>query len=338
MPFYTQFPNWQQVVRNRLLAQQLGEERRTNVIGEQLAQEKMGLEKSKFGLDLEKHELQATKYMLDLARRHDDVLDKRLTHAGKVFGNVNTPEEWEQAKKVWASYYPNDSVIKPDMPFNPNLVALFAGEEKEPKRSTMAQEALDLALAELGNAKHPDFGKTYRRYINEIFKAKQAQREKGLVQIQLGKPAPSQERESLNKLFEFKGKLTRIANLFDPRYVGRVQGGVLGAAREFFGVAIGNKEAMFRQIVKDIADTLLRLRSGAQINEQEYRRLTKLVPTVDLPDNVFLARLESLTDSIDESISIRQKTLKESGFRAPGQVTIKLEDMSDEDLLKIIGD
>lgn len=211
-------------------------------------------------------------------------------------------------------------------------------EPEEYKRGPMAREAYDLALAELGNKNHPQFNKVYQGYLMRIFRAKQAQREKSLVQIQLGKPAPSQERESLNKLFEFKTKLTRISKLFDPSFVGRFEGGISGATREFFGVSITQKEVMFRQIVKDIADTLLRLRSGAQINEQEYARLSKLVPTVGLPDEVFLARLQSLAQSIDESVSIRQRTLKESGFMAPGATTINIQQMSDEELIRSLGE
>jgi len=53
-------------------------------------------------------------------------------------------------------------------------------------------------------------------------------------------------------------------------------GGLAGAVRQFFG-DITPEEATFRKGVLDVSDMLLRARSGAQINEQEYRRLTALL-------------------------------------------------------------
>ena len=147
-----------------------------------------------------------------------------------------------------------------------------------------------------------------------------------------GKPAPASERENLNKLFEFQGELTRIDENWEPMFTGPLQGRA-GAIRDTVGVKIGRtdekatKEATFRQVTKNISDTLLRLRSGAQINEQEYQRLLKLVPHANLPDHVFRARLKSLSTAIDNSIKIRQGSLKESGFKAPtggGGETINL--------------
>ena len=136
------------------------------------------------------------------------------------------------------------------------------------------------------------------------------------VTINMPKPAPGGERENLNKLFEFKSQLTRISDLHDPKFTGRVQG-LAGAAKELTGVGVKEKEVMFRQVVKDISDTLLRLRSGAQINEQEYNRMLKLVPQANLPDDVFKGRLKSLETSIDNAIKIRRGTLEESKYIAP---------------------
>jgi hypothetical protein len=145
-----------------------------------------------------------------------------------------------------------------------------------------------------------------------------------LVEIGIGgKPAPSGERESLNKLYEFDSELQRIETLFDPAFIGRLEGN-WGTFKEFTGLGATEKESQFRQVVKNIGDTLLRLRSGAQINEQEYKRLLKLVPTIDLPDTVFSARLKSLRTAIRSSIGIRRKTLEQSGFKAPEGTTISV--------------
>ena len=146
-----------------------------------------------------------------------------------------------------------------------------------------------------------------------------------------GKPAPSGERQSLNRLFEFQSQLRRIDTNFNEDYVGRMQG-LLGGIKEFTGMGVTEKESIFRQIVKDIGDTLLRLRSGAQINEQEYKRMLKLVPTIKLPDKVFLARLKSLMENISNSIAIRKKSLEESGFKAPtgGDIILRFDEQGNQ--------
>ena len=265
---------------------------------------------------------------------------EQIPVVGEIFKRAKVPQRWEfpeMPEGLRKAMYYRGAAAEAGVPPE-KIEERFPEEPEKYKRGAMAQEAYDLALAELESKDHPQFNTVYRNYLNKIFKAKQAQREKSLVQIKIGKPAPSQERENLNKLFEFRIKLSRIENLFDPAFVGRFEGGISGATREFLGVSITKKEVMFRQVVKDIADTLLRLRSGAQINEQEYKRLSKLVPTVGLPDEVFLARLQSLAKSIDESIGIRQRTLKESGFVAPSASTIDVQQMSDDELLQIIGE
>lgn len=50
---------------------------------------------------------------------------------------------------------------------------------------------------------------------------------------------------------------------------------------------IGNKDAgIMKDYLKDLSDRILRLRSGAQINEQEMKRMTGLLPTwEDVSDN-----------------------------------------------------
>jgi len=136
------------------------------------------------------------------------------------------------------------------------------------------------------------------------------------VTVNMPGAAPSGERESLNKLMEFQSQLERIQTKYDPAFVGRLDS-VKGGLKELTGVGADKKESVFRQIVKDIGDTLLRLRSGAQINEQEYKRMQKLVPTLGLPDEVFLARLDSLANAIKRSIQVRQSTMSQSGYIAP---------------------
>jgi hypothetical protein len=134
------------------------------------------------------------------------------------------------------------------------------------------------------------------------------------VTINMPKATPQGQLESLNKLYAFDSQLDRIEENWDKMFTGPIEGRI-GWIRDLTGLDLGlpdekaSKQAIFRQVVKDIGDTLLRLRSGAQINEQEYQRLLKLLPTPNLPDRTFKARLQSLRKAIQNNISIRRQML-----------------------------
>ena len=69
------------------------------------------------------------------------------------------------------------------------------------------------------------------------------------------------------------------------------------------------------RIVDNLSDQLLRARSGAQINEQEYQRLRNLVPNkTDKPD-VFDVKLKSFRNELQRTIARRtgQKSVNEQG-------------------------
>lgn len=125
-----------------------------------------------------------------------------------------------------------------------------------------------------------------------------------------GKPLPPQVQTQVAAIDDILSKGKAAQSLYKPEYVGGVMGafggkgsstgGVRGAVRE----ATGNltpDEVTFRQNTADIQDMLLRARSGAQINEQEYNRLTKIAPSLtDQPASYpgklsnFLSELEKL--------------------------------------------
>lgn len=285
---------------------------------------------------------------------------RRNDYALNLLSNVNSAEDLQRAKEIFAVKYPQHSQYVDQLlpSYDPNTVRLirdslkdetvklreseleFKREELEYERgekmtgfspgTTIFQggkmvhkvpkepkKEWDLFEDEKGNQFYVQKGTKIPEGYHKIKAGPTSQ-----VNISMPKAAPSSERESLNKLYEFQSQLGRIKTQFKPKYTGRFQG-LLGEAKELTGIGTDEKESMFRQVVKDISDTLLRLRSGAQINEEEYKRLTKLVPTLNLPDDVFLARLDSLTEAINTSIKIRKSTLKESGFIAPtGETTI----------------
>lgn len=78
-------------------------------------------------------------------------------------------------------------------------------------------------------------------------------------------------------------------------------GSFAGAVRTFLGTA-SEQETGFRRSVLDVADLILRARSGAQINEQEAARLTKTLFTATDSPKVFEAALTRFEQSINTSL------------------------------------
>lgn len=322
-----------------------------------LNRQKFGLEKQKFGLEKQKF---AEEQQSEVRKTVIEMQDFTLN----VLAGVNSEEDLQVAKSMIKARYPGKGdVIDRHLPnYSPTGVSLIQNmlrtegeklraaelewEQSKPQAfsagSVVTQKGEDPFQVPFKPDK-PDFELFEDGEGNQAYLKKGAavprgftrmEKKGGGVTINMPKAAPSGEREKLNKLFEFKSQLDRIKEQYNPKYVGRVEG-VVGAGKELTGVGADKDESKFRQVVKDIADTLLRLRSGAQINEQEYKRLSKLVPTLNLPDTVFLARLESLTKAIDHSITTRKGTLSESGFIAPsggsgGGVVIRFDAQGNE--------
>jgi len=307
---------------------------------------KINLGQKKFGLEQQKFGLEQQKFRGEQESKHREIVLDMQDFTLNVLAGVNSEEDLQIAKNMIKTRFPNlGQPIEQYLPsYSPTAVKLVQNmlrTEGEKIRAAELQwekskpQSFSAGSAVVQPGKKPyqvpfkpdkaDFeifedGKGNQAYLKKgavIPKGyTRIEKKGGGVTINLPKAAPSGEREKLNKLFEFKNQLTRIKEQYKPEYVGRVEG-VVGAGKELTGVGADKTESKFRQVVKDIADTLLRLRSGAQINEQEYKRLSKLVPTLNLPDTVFEARLESLTKAIEHSISTRRGTMTESGFIAP---------------------
>jgi len=84
-------------------------------------------------------------------------------------------------------------------------------------------------------------------------------------------------------------ELGRLAEL-NPQAIGVVAGRLTNLKRSLVGVP-EDVSNLFR-ISKNISDMLLRARSGAQINEQEYQRLSALIPDPQTPLPTFRANLK----------------------------------------------
>jgi hypothetical protein len=136
------------------------------------------------------------------------------------------------------------------------------------------------------------------------------------IEINMPKAAPEGERKQLADLLSLQGTVQRLEDMYDPSYVGLIQGPI-GTVQSKVGFGISEKELQFRQLTSDIQDTLLRARSGAQINEQEYKRLSKIVPVYTDSNKNFTAKLKAFKKTLAETIKQKQYNLQQSGFIPP---------------------
>lgn len=105
-------------------------------------------------------------------------------------------------------------------------------------------------------------------------------------------PVSADVQDRLGNLFSVQRRLQEIAATFDPAFVGPVRGRTAGIREEVPG-AMDTPEARFRAALSDVKDQLLRSRSGAQINEQEFKRLTAILPDEKAQPRIFQAKLKS---------------------------------------------
>lgn len=130
---------------------------------------------------------------------------------------------------------------------------------------------------------------------------------------------PTPEADKLADLNAMKEALGVAKKNFSPDFVGPVSARKLGLSQTVnlpsIGLGATGQGALFTQSVQDIKDRLLRARSGAQINEQEYQRLVSLVPDQykSVPD--FLAKLGRFDEVLNSTISSKRQELMRAGYR-----------------------
>lgn len=93
-------------------------------------------------------------------------------------------------------------------------------------------------------------------------------------------------------------------------WVGPIAGRKGGLEAKYTGTATPD-QVKFYAYVKDMQDALLRARSGAQINEQEYKRLVNFLPDPNLPAITFKAKLDRFEEAtrivMEEKLSAFEK-------------------------------
>lgn len=125
-------------------------------------------------------------------------------------------------------------------------------------------------------------------------------------------PAPpsEQERKDIKQEMTILKMTKDIEQLFKNDYVGPIAGRYGQLAEKF--TDLPEDQVKFYSTIRDINDFVLRVRSGAQINEQEYKRLTSFLMDANLPAENFKARLERFSQNIDWILGLERKMAEAS--------------------------
>lgn len=129
------------------------------------------------------------------------------------------------------------------------------------------------------------------------------------------KPLPAGELGKFGDIGVMLGQIDLMEKNYKPEYVGPVAGR-LGSVKEKF-VELPEGQVTFYAATRDIKDALLRARSGAQINEQEYKRLTAFLPDENLPPANFQARLKRFKAEVQSIKTEKSKMFEQGGYGAP---------------------
>jgi hypothetical protein len=120
--------------------------------------------------------------------------------------------------------------------------------------------------------------------------------------------------KNIEKTKELYGYGTGIEH---QEWVGPIAGRKGGLEAKFTGTA-SPEQVKFYAYVKDMQDALLRARSGAQINEQEYKRLVAFLPEPNLPSTTFKAKLERFQEATQILLDEKLATFEKGGYGMGG--------------------
>jgi len=146
-----------------------------------------------------------------------------------------------------------------------------------------------------------------------------------------GRPLDPTTLDRVGNLLGARRQTAVVEANFSPEFLGPVKGtqAAFEARRRvgsYVGTPLGQQETTFRQSLADIKDMLLRARSGAQINEQEYARLSQMLPAATDEETVFKAGLSrfdlEMKKIIEDRIGLAQTPRGKLSATTPSAPTV----------------
>ncbi len=148
----------------------------------------------------------------------------------------------------------------------------------------------------------------------------------------------AEERARVSNYDEMTTQLNRLRELAPkhPSAIGYGQGWIAEQRMKVTGGGSEEVAEMFR-ISNNVSDILLRARSGAQINEQEYARLKKITPNPNTSETKFYSDLKTFSAEVER---LKDRLSGKVPLITPG-LTSDTEDLSklptDELLKRLTG-
>lgn len=173
-----------------------------------------------------------------------------------------------------------------------------------------------------------------RRQTRQVDVARQT----GLHAAQVPARTPEGQLKNLESLTLAKSYIAELKDLAPkvdlPNIVGGLQPwvnqikqtgkvGPVPVPPELVGTLTAEQER-FLALVQDYADTVLRMRSGAQINEQEFARMLGFLASPSVRPETFIARLTLQDDLLDAKGKAIRAVLEGAGYRVPTLTPPKL--------------
>lgn len=190
-------------------------------------------------------------------------------------------------------------------------------------------------------------------------RAVEAARQQGVAAAEVPARTPAEQLKRIEDLTIARSQITEMQRLapavaldklvgsFRPWVNDIIQTGRIGSIpvpTDLLGKLTADQER-FLALTQDYADTVLRLRSGAQINEQEFKRMLGFLTERGIKASTFIARLELQDDLLRVRGEVLTKAMQGAGYRAPTITPPALRrgtggaasDLSDAELKKRLG-
>jgi hypothetical protein len=140
----------------------------------------------------------------------------------------------------------------------------------------------------------------------------------GNLQPKVSPTIPVEQTTALQQIGTLKEALSQVTNLYEDSFVGPIAGPV-GKKQDNWGVMPNAKRAEFRALTANLYNTIIYLRSGKQINEEEAKRLMDELPTMNISPVGFQAKLKKFTWELNSIERGKLRQLKGAGYRNVGE-------------------
>lgn len=130
---------------------------------------------------------------------------------------------------------------------------------------------------------------------------------------------PSEQVEKETQIETLKLAADKIKSSYDPSFVGPIASKV-GKGKQYVEGLATPKAATFYGNISDLRNQLVYLRSGKQINEEEYKRLLDAMPNEGRSSTDFETKLGNFNQLLDTIISSRKNNLEGTGYRTLNKI------------------